>query len=71
MVRIKNKDRNALDMDGAVLRRGDRVVCLTLPKREPCLSRVLGVGEDGSLLVSNGRIRRSVDPESCILQTAD
>lgn len=61
---------NMTDMDGRVLRRGDRAVCLSLPRTQPCLVQVLGIEDDGSILVTNGRLRVAVDPLSCISQAA-
>lgn len=63
-------NRCAKDMDGAAMRVSDRVVCLMLPKKERCLSRILEVREDGTVLVDNGHIQRIVDPKSCILHMA-
>lgn len=70
MMDMLDRTRNAKDMDGLLIRAGDKVVCMSLPKSQPCLSRIVGVDKDGMVLVTNGRIRRSVDPASCILQTA-
>lgn len=58
------------DMDGTIMRISDRVVCLTFPDRERCLSRIVGFRDDGQVVVDNGRSRRAVDPESCIVQRA-
>lgn len=63
-------NRHARDMDGTVMRVSDRVVCLMLPKRERCLSRIVEVREDGAVVVDNGHIRKTVDPQSCIRQMA-
>lgn len=52
------------------MRASDRVVCLMLPKKERCLSRIVEVREDGTVLVDNGHIRKVVDPQSCILHMA-
>lgn len=49
---------------------GDKVICLMLPKRERCLSRVAEIRDDGTIVVDNGHIRRAVDPQSCILHMA-
>ena len=63
-------NRCAKDMDGMAMRASDRVVCLMLPKKERCLSRIVEVREDGTVLVDNGHIRKVVDPQSCILHMA-
>lgn len=60
----------ARDMDGMTTRVGDKVICLMLPKRERCLSRVAEIRDDGTIVVDNGHIRRAVDPQSCILHMA-
>lgn len=63
-------NRCVKDMDGTAVRVSDRVVCLMLPKKERCLSRIVEVRDDGRIMVDNGHIRKIVDPQSCILHMA-
>lgn len=65
-----DKDKRTRGMDGSWVCEGSDVICLSMPKAQPCLARVLRILSDGSIIVSNGRTVRSVDPMSCILQAA-
>ena len=57
-----------VDMDGEVIRAGDRAICLALPEKQPCVVKVLEVTPQGKLKVSNGRVFDGISGAACILQ---
>lgn len=59
-------NRFARDMNGIAMHIGDKTVCLTLPSGERCLAMITAIGDDGSITVCNGRVTKTVSPESCI-----
>lgn len=57
-----------VDMDGEIIRAGDRAICLALPEKQPCVVEILEVTGPGRLRVSNGRVFDGIASMSCILQ---